>query len=108
VIELNISIEINGNPRLRKPEGQKGMVMMGNLTIDPWDRIFIQEYPLNSDRLAGIRLYDIDTDEIKEIAQARPRYFGSEENNHGNFISKNEQSSGIVLQLIPWAKTGTC
>ena len=92
----SISIVINGNPQYSKRKDQKAMVMMDNLTIDPWGRILIQEDPGNDQRLARIWLYDIDRDDIKEIAQANPRYFQKSQNNAADFITLNEESTGVV------------
>lgn len=91
-----IRIVINGNPRYSNRNGQKPMVMMDNLTVDPWGRILIQEDPGNNRRLARIWLYDIDRDEIKEIAEANPRFFKKDQNNPQDFITENEESTGIV------------
>jgi len=91
-----IRIIINGNPNFSDRKGQKPMVMMDNLTVDPWGRIIIQEDPGNDQRLARIWFYDIDSDEIKEIAEANPRYFRKNQNNPTDFVTENEESTGIV------------
>ncbi|WP_455211515.1 alkaline phosphatase PhoX [Kaarinaea lacus] len=84
-----ISILINGNRE------QEPLVMMDNITVDPWGRIFIQEDPGKDSRLAKIWMYDTNTGDIKEIAKHNPKFFDKDAGS-SDFLTTNEESSGIV------------
>ncbi|KPJ95026.1 MAG: hypothetical protein AMJ53_03735 [Gammaproteobacteria bacterium SG8_11] len=89
-----ISILINGNPEYGDRE-ETALIMMDNLTVDPWGRILIQEDPGSDPRLAKIWMYDISSGAIKEIAHHNPKYFDRDAGSE-DFLTTNEESSGIV------------
>jgi hypothetical protein len=99
-----ISILINGNPEYGNREDShqedtnrenKALIMMDNITVDPWGRILIQEDPGSDPRLAKIWMYDTATGAIKEIARHNPKYFDIDAGSVA-FLTSNEESSGIV------------
>ena len=89
-----IEVVINGNAAIAGREGPD-LIMMDNITVDPWGRVLIQEDPGGDPRLAKIWLYDTAEGTIKEIARHNPKYF--DRGAGGNdFLTTNEESSGIV------------
>jgi hypothetical protein len=89
-----IQILINGNPEYAN-RAHTTLIMMDNLTVDPWGRVLIQEDPGSDPRLARIWMYDIATGDIKEIAKHNPKYFDKDAGSP-EFLTINEESSGIV------------
>ncbi len=70
--------------------------MLDNVAIDRWGRILMDEDPGNSGRVAKIWLYQIDTGEFIQVAQANPRFFDSALPLSPDFITHDEESSGII------------
>jgi hypothetical protein len=89
-----IQILVNGNPKYAK-HGDTALIMMDNLTVDPWGRVLIQEDPGSDPRLARIWMYDTATGVVKEIARHNPKYFDKDAGGK-EFLTINEESSGIV------------
>ena len=73
--------------------GTEGPKMMDNITIDEQGRIVIQEDPGGQNHIAKLWLYDIDDDEIVEIAQHDPVRFGP---GGAGFLTNDEESSGVI------------
>jgi hypothetical protein len=89
-----IEVLINGNPQYVGRENQT-IIMMDNITVDPWGRVLIQEDPGSNPRLARIWMYDIASGAITEIARHNPKYFHRDAGG-ADFLTINEESSGIV------------
>jgi secreted PhoX family phosphatase len=64
-----------------------------NITVDSLGNILIQEDPGNNAHLARIVAYRIKDGAIATIAQFKAEYF---QEGAANFITKDEESSGIV------------
>jgi hypothetical protein len=77
-------------------KGNEGHGMLDNVTIDHWGRILMDEDPGNSGRVAKIWLYQIETGEFVQVAQANPRFFDPTVLNNPEFITQDEESSGII------------
>ena len=75
--------------------GDEGHKMLDNVTIDRHGRILMDEDPGNSDRVAKIWLYSIDTRELIQVAGHNPRFFDGAAASP-DFITLDEESSGII------------
>ena len=89
-----VSVLIHGNPQFADRE-TPALVMMDNITVDPWGRVMIQEDPGGDPRLARIWMYDTASGAITEIARHNPKYFDIDAGS-ADFLTSNEESSGIV------------
>ena len=69
-------------------------VDMDNLTVDDTDQILIQEDPGGSSLLARIWNYSLTSGALTELAAYDATYF--QDNGQPEFITTNEESSGIV------------
>jgi hypothetical protein len=76
--------------------GDEGHGMLDNVGIDHHGRILMDEDPGNSGRIAKIWLYSIDTGEFIEVAHHNPKFFDPTILNNSNFITQDEESSGII------------
>ena len=70
--------------------------MLDNVTIDRLGRILMDEDPGNSTRISKIWLYAIDTRELIQVAGHNPKYFDGSTPNNPDFITEDEESSGII------------
>jgi len=87
--EMGGTIEI----LLRGDEGHK---MLDNVTIDRLGRIVMDEDPGNSDRISKIWLYGIETRQLIQVAAHNPKFFDGATPNNPDFITVDEESSGII------------
>lgn len=69
-------------------------VDMDNLTVDDTDQVLIQEDPGSSSLLARIWNYSLTSGALTELAAYDATYF--QDNGQPEFITTNEESSGIV------------
>ena len=76
--------------------GDEGHKMLDNVTIDRLGRILMDEDPGNSTRISKIWLYAIDTRELIQVAGHNPKYFDGSTPNNPDFITEDEESSGII------------
>jgi len=76
--------------------GDEGHKMLDNVTIDRFGRILMDEDPGNSTRISKIWLYAIDTREFIQVAGHNPKYFDGSTPNNPDFITEDEESSGII------------
>jgi hypothetical protein len=76
--------------------GSEGQVMLDNMTVADDGSILLQEDPGGNDRLAKIWRYNPSTDTLVELAQHNPVLFGGTAATNPNFITNDEESSGIV------------
>jgi hypothetical protein len=76
--------------------GDEGHKMLDNVTIDRLGRILMDEDPGNSSRISKIWLYAIDTRELIQVAAHNPKFFDGSTPNNPNFITQDEESSGII------------
>jgi len=75
-------------------DGSEGQVMMDNMTVSDNGTILIQEDPGSANRLAAIWSYDPETDTLTKIAEHDALY--TVDNGQSEFITTNEESSGII------------
>ena len=76
--------------------GSEGQVMLDNMTVADDGSILLQEDPGGNERLAKIWRYNPSTDTLVELAQHNPVLFGGTAATNPNFITNDEESSGIV------------
>jgi hypothetical protein len=76
--------------------GDEGHKMLDNVTIDRFGRILMDEDPGNSTRISKIWLYAIDTREFIQVAAHNPKFFDGSTPNNPDFITEDEESSGII------------
>jgi hypothetical protein len=76
--------------------GGEGHGMLDNVTIDQHGRILMDEDPGNTGRVAKIWLYSIDTREFTQVAQHNPKFFDPTILNNSDFLTQDEESSGII------------
>jgi hypothetical protein len=76
--------------------GNEGHGMLDNVTIDRQGRILMDEDPGNNGRVAKIWLYHIATREFIQVAQANPKFFEQTIPPNPDFITQDEESSGII------------
>jgi hypothetical protein len=76
--------------------GDEGHRMLDNVTIDGLGRILMDEDPGNSTRISKVWLYAIDTREFLQIAAHHPKYFDGTTATNPNFITQDEETSGII------------
>ncbi|MCX5958265.1 MAG: alkaline phosphatase D family protein [Cyanobacteria bacterium] len=76
--------------------GSEGQVMLDNMTVADDGSILLQEDPGGNDRLAKIWRYNPSTDTLVELAQHSPVLFSGTGATNPNFITNDEESSGIV------------
>ena len=76
--------------------GSEGHVMLDNMTVADDGSILLQEDPGGNERLAKIWRYNPSTDTLVELAQHNPVLFGGTAATNPNFITNDEESSGIV------------
>jgi len=76
--------------------GSEGQVMLDNMTVADDGSILLQEDPGGNERLAKIWRYNPSTDTLVELAQHNPALFGGTAATNPNFITNDEESSGIV------------
>jgi hypothetical protein len=76
--------------------GDEGHKMLDNVTIDRLGRILMDEDPGNSTRISKIWLYAIETREFIQVAAHNPKFFDGTSANNPNFITQDEESSGII------------
>jgi hypothetical protein len=77
-------------------KGDEGHEMVDNVTIDHHGRILMDEDPGNSPRVSKVWLYSIATGELIQVAQHNPEFFDPTILNNSNFITQDEESSGII------------
>jgi 2',3'-cyclic-nucleotide 2'-phosphodiesterase (5'-nucleotidase family) len=76
--------------------GSEGQVMLDNMTVADDGSILLQEDPGGNERLAKIWRYTPSTDTLVELAQHNPALFSGTAATNPNFITNDEESSGIV------------
>jgi hypothetical protein len=77
-------------------DGNEGVNMLDNLTIDNYGHVLMQEDPGNNDHNAKIWQYAINSDELKIIAKHDPARFGDIGVGATAPYNKDEESSGII------------
>jgi hypothetical protein len=77
-------------------KGDEGHGMLDNVTIDRWGRILMDEDPGNSVRVSKVWLYQIDTGALIQVAAHNPKFFDPTLPNNPDFITQDEESSGII------------
>jgi hypothetical protein len=77
-------------------KGDEGHRMLDNVTIDQRGRILMDEDPGGNDRVSKIWLYSIDSEELVQVAEHNPKFFDPTIPNNPDFITNDEESSGII------------
>jgi hypothetical protein len=77
-------------------KGDEGHRMLDNVTIDRWGRILMDEDPGNNSRVSKIWLYAIETGQLIQVAAHNPRFFDPSIPANPDFITQDEESSGII------------
>lgn len=78
------------------PDNDPGFQMFDNMTIDRFGRIIIQEDTGGNARLARIYAYGIDSRKLVLVARHNPKFFSGDAASNPNFITNDEESSGVV------------
>ncbi|MFM9072256.1 MAG: hypothetical protein ACKOOC_02460, partial [Cyanobium sp.] len=76
--------------------GSEGQIMLDNMTVADDGSILLQEDPGANERLAKVWRYNPSTDTLVELAQHNPVLFSGTSATTPNFITIDEESSGIV------------
>jgi sugar lactone lactonase YvrE len=76
--------------------GSEGQVMLDNMTVADDGSILLQEDPGGNERLAKIWRYNPSTDTLVELAQHNPVLFSGTAATNPNFITNDEESSGVI------------
>jgi hypothetical protein len=76
--------------------GDEGHRMLDNVAIDRLGRILMDEDPGNSTRISKVWLYAIDTRQLIQVAAHNPKFFDSSTPNNPDFLTADEESSGII------------
>jgi hypothetical protein len=76
--------------------GDEGHRMLDNVAIDRFGRILMDEDPGNAERISKIWLYAIDTRQLIQVAAHNPKFFDASTSNNPDFITQDEESSGII------------
>ncbi len=88
--ELGGTIEI----LLRGDEGHR---MLDNVTIDRFGRILMDEDPGNTERIAKVWLYSIETRQLMLVAAHTPKFFDpTVATTSPDFLTLDEESSGLI------------
>ncbi len=77
-------------------DGSEGQMMLDNMTVAEDGSLLLQEDPGVNARLAKIWRYNPSTDTLVELAQHNPVLFSGSSSTNPNFITNDEESSGIV------------
>jgi hypothetical protein len=77
-------------------KGDEGHRMLDNVTIDQHGRILMDEDPGNNARVSKIWMYLIDRDELIQVAEHNPKFFDASIPNNSDFLTQDEESSGII------------
>jgi hypothetical protein len=76
-------------------KGDEGHRMLDNVTIVR-GRILMDEDPGNSDRISKIWMYLIGSGELIQVAAHNPKFFDPSIPNNPDFLTQDEESSGII------------
>jgi 2',3'-cyclic-nucleotide 2'-phosphodiesterase (5'-nucleotidase family) len=76
--------------------GSEGQVMLDNMTVADDGSLLLQEDPGGNARLAKIWRYNPSTDTLVELARHDPALFSGTSATNANFLTNDEESSGIV------------
>ena len=78
------------------PNADPSFQMFDNLTIDGFGRIILQEDVGGNDRLGRIYVYGIDSKKLRQVAVHNAKFFGGNASTNPNFLTNDEESSGII------------
>jgi hypothetical protein len=78
------------------PDADPNYQMFDNITIDRLGRIVLQEDVGGNNRLGRIYVYGIDSGELVQVAQHNPKFFGGTAATNPNFLTNDEESSGVI------------
>ena len=76
--------------------GNEGHTMLDNVTIDRRGRILMDEDPGNAPRVSKVWLYDIASGQFVQVAAHNPKFFDPTIPANPDFITQDEESSGII------------
>jgi hypothetical protein len=78
------------------PDADPTYQMFDNMTIDGFGRIVLQEDVGGNNRLGRIYVYGIDSGKLVQVAQHNPKFFGGTAATNPNFLTNDEESSGVI------------
>lgn len=78
------------------PDADPRFQMFDNLTIDGLGRIILQEDTGGNDRLGRVYVYGIDSRKLVQVAAHNPKFFGVQGGKGPNFLTNDEENSGII------------
>jgi hypothetical protein len=78
------------------PDADPNYQMFDNMTIDRLGRIVLQEDVGGNNRLGRIYVYGIDSGKLVQVAQHNPKFFGGNATTNPNFLTNDEESSGVI------------
>lgn len=77
-------------------KGDEGHKMLDNVAIDRRGRILTDEDPGNTPRTSKVWMYSIATGQLIEVAAHNPKFFDPTISHNPDFITQDEESSGII------------
>jgi hypothetical protein len=78
------------------PDADPGYQMFDNMTIDRLGRLVLQEDVGGNDRRGRVYVYGIDSGNLVQVAVHNPKFFGGNAATNPNFLTNDEESSGII------------
>lgn len=94
-IEMLLSSQFYANAAAA-PDADSSFQMFDNLTIDRLGRIVLQEDVGGNDRLGRIYVYGIESGKLQQVAAHNAKFFGGNATTNPNFLTNDEESSGVV------------
>lgn len=78
------------------PDADPSFQMFDNMTIDTLGRIILQEDVGGNNRRGRVYAYGIDSRKLELVAVHNPKFFGGDAATNPNFITNDEESSGVI------------
>lgn len=78
------------------PDADPSFQMFDNMTIDTLGRIILQEDVGGHNRRGRVYAYGIDSRKLELVAVHNPKFFGGDAATNPNFITNDEESSGVI------------
>lgn len=94
-IEMLLSSQFYANAAAA-PDADPSFQMFDNITIDGLGRIVLQEDVGGTDRLGRVYVYGIDSGKLQQVAAHNAKFFGGNATTNPNFLTNDEESSGVV------------
>ena len=78
------------------PDADPSFQMLDNMAIDSLGRIILLEDVGGHNRRGRVYVYGIDSRKLKVVAVHNPKFFGGDAATNPNFITNDEESSGVI------------